>query len=168
MKLNKILAICGVMAVMVLPFAGTASAHGTGVVKSCMSGTDCVSDSSKNAVFAVCSPVSARTTCNPGRDVTIQLRNFGANQTVKVWWLNSEVDNPAANDCSQAAGAGRTALPDATTNSSGSASVNTHLPPAGGTPGTWSYGTNWICATTDPNNLGTGVIGDQQFAIYPA
>lgn len=150
-----------------LPFAGTAGAHGTGVVKSCQPGKDCVSDSSKNAVFAICRPASATTTCNPGRDVTIQLRNFGANKTVKVWWLNSEVDDPAANDCSQAVGVGRTALPDATTNGSGAASLNTHLPPAGGTPATWSYGTNWICATTDPTNSGTGVIGDQQFAIYP-
>lgn len=89
-----------------------------------------------------------------------------------MWWLNAEVDDPSQSDCSQAALTGRTLLVDATMNSSGKGSLGTvaspvHLPPPGGTPGAWSYGTNWLCATTAPA-MGTGTVGDQQFAIYPA
>lgn len=145
-----------------------ANAHGTGVVKSCQRGTDCTTDSSKNAVFAICSPVSAASTCDPGRDVTIQLRNFGSSQTVHVWWLNGEVTDPTRTDCRQAVGLGRTHLGDVTTNGSGAGSLDAHLPPPGGTPGTWSYGENWLCATTAPHDGGSGVIGDQLFMIYPA
>ena len=162
-----------VLAFGVVPGA-PAHAHGTGVVKSCIQGTDCTTNSANNAVFAICDPASATTTCDPGRDVTIQVSNFGNGVTVHLWWLNGEVDNPTTTDCTQAVlerQSGiteRTALGDVTTNATtGKGSLNTHLPPSGGTPGTWSYGSNWICGTTVTAGSAGGVIGDQLFAIYP-
>lgn len=146
-----------------------AQAHGTGVVKSCLPGTDCTSNSADNAVFAICGAASATTSCNPGRNVTIQLSNFGLGATVHVWWLNGEVDDPTRADCRQAVGTlGRTHLGDVTTSSTtGKGSLSVHLPPPGGTPATWSYGSNWLCATTAAHSGGTGTIGDQLFVIYP-
>jgi len=165
---GKVIVMAASLALIGAMLAVPAGAHGSGVVKSCIQGTSCISNSANNAVFAVCSPLSATTTCNPGRDVTIELASFGASKTVHVWFLNGEVDNPNATDCSQAVGVlGRTHLGDVTTSASGTGSMNTHLPPAGGTPGTWSYGSNWICATTAPHSGGIGTIGDQLFTIYP-
>lgn len=154
-----------------------AQAHGSGVVKSCLPNTDCTTNSANNAVFAICDPLDANpaVSCSPGRDVTIQVSNFGNGVTVHVWWLNGEVDNPLTSDCTQAvlgrqgSVTGRTALGDVVTSSStGKASLDAHLPPAGATPGTWSYGSNWICATTVTAGSAGGVIGDQLFAVYPA
>lgn len=157
-----------------LLFAGQApaSAHGSGVVKSCLPGTDCTTNSANNAVFAVCNPVYAGANggaCSPGRDVTIQLSNFGASKQVYVYFLNSEVDDPNATDCRQAVPVGRTALAGSpvTTNASGKASLNALLPP-GSTPGQWSYGPNWLCATTAAPGTSGGTIGDQLFTVYPA
>ena len=149
---------------------GPAQAHGTGVVKSCIQGTDCTNDSSKNAVFAVCDPqIGLVYACTPGRPVTIQLSNFPANSNVYVWFLNHEVDNPAENDCTQAVGFGRTQLSGSpvATDSSGKASLDATLAPGNHTQG-WSFGPNWICATTAAAAGSGGTIGDQQFAVYPA
>lgn len=139
-------------------------------VKSCNPNTDCTTNSANNAVFAVCRPESSTTTCDRGRDVTIQLSGFPANSTVHVWWLNGvEPADRGADDCSRIMDAGgRTHISDAQTDGNGKGSFNTHLPPAGGTPGTWSYGSNWICATTAPHTGGAGAISDQMFTIYPA
>ncbi len=150
-----------------------ASAHGAGLVKSCLPGTDCTNDSSKNAVFAVCKPPAAATNCDPGRDVTIRVAGFGNGALVHLWWLNGEVDDTSQSDCSQAVTGRqnvvteRTFLGDAQTDATGKGSLNAHLPPAGGTPGTWSYGSNFLCGTTAGPG-GTGVVGDQLFVIYPA
>ena len=146
-----------------------AQAHGAGVVKSCISGTDCTTKSANNAVFAVCDPLSATTTCDPGRDVTIQVANFGKGVTVHLWWLNGEVEDQTRSDCLQAIGElGRTHLGDVTTDSvTGKASLDVHLPPGGGTPDSWSYGDNWLCGTTAPHTGGSGTIGNQLFTIYP-
>lgn len=154
--------------------AGPAAAHGAGFVKSCLVNTDCTTDGSKNAVFAVCKPAAAATTCDPGRDVTIQVSNFGKGALVHLWWLNGEVDDPLKTDCTQAVSGKqnitteRTFLGDAQTDpSTGKGSLNVHLPPSGGTPSTWSYGSNFLCGTTvGPGE--SGVIGDQLFVIYPA
>lgn len=157
-----------------LAFVGPspANAHGSGVVKSCLPGTDCTTNSAKNAVFAICAPAYATThngACSPGRDVTIQLSNFGANKSVHVYFLNSEVDDPNATDCSQAVPVGSTELTGSpvTTNTAGKASLNAHLPP-GNTPDDWSYGPNWLCATTAAPGTAGGTIGDQMFPVYPA
>lgn len=148
-----------------------ANAHGTGVVKSCLPGTNCITDSSKNAVFAVCNPLLANPTveCKPGRDVTVQLANYGTATTAYLWWLNgAEPDNPSKTDCTKAVDAqGRTLLATVPL-SGGKGSWTGHLPPPGGTPGVWSYGANWLCGTTASSPGQTGTIGDQQFAIYPA
>lgn len=153
--------------------AAPASAHGAGFVKSCLPGTDCTNDASKNAVFAVCKPPAAATKCDPGRDVRIQVAGFGNNALVHLWWLNGEVDDPNASDCSQAVTGRqgvvteRTFLGDAQTGATGKGFLDTHLPPAGGSPGTWSYGSNFLCGTTaGPGQV--GIIGDQLFVIYPA
>lgn len=149
-----------------------AGAHGSGVVKSCIQGTDCTTNSANNAVFAVCNPVYAGTNggaCSPGRDVTIQLSNFGASKPVYVYFLNSVVDDPNATDCRQLVSVKRTALAGSpvTTNPAGKASLNAHLPP-GNTPSDWSYGANWLCATTSAPGTSGGTIGDQLFPVYPA
>ena len=163
---NLVKALSGAVIVGGVALAGQtpATAHGSGVVKSCVRDTNCT-----NAVFAVCDPLYATTNggaCSPGRDVTIQLSNFGASKQVHVYFLNSEVDDPGASDCSQAIKVGSTELPGSpvTTSASGRANLDAHLPPGN----TWSYGSNWICATTSaPGGVG-GTIGDQLFTIYPA
>ena len=165
-------------AVVMTAFAGAlffspvpARAHGAGVVKSCIQGTDCTSNSANNAVFAICNPLQANPAveCKPGRDVTIQVSNFGLGATVHLWWLNRDVDDPTTSDCSQAGVTNRTFLGDVNTSSTtGKGSLNVHLPPAGPTPGTWSYGSNWLCGTTVNLGQSGGVIGDQMFAIYPS
>lgn len=150
-----------------------ASAHGAGFVKSCQPGTDCTKDASKNAVFAVCKPPAAATKCDPGRDVTIRVAGFGGGAVVHLWWLNGEVDDTSASDCTQAVSGGqdvvteRTFLGDVQTGADGKGFLDAHLPPAGGTPGTWSYGSNFLCGTTAGPGQ-TGIIGDQLFVIYPA
>lgn len=156
-----------------------AQAHGTGIVKSCKQNTDCTTNSANNAVFAVCDPqVGLAYPCSHAnsdpdkrgpRPVTIQLSNFPANTNVYVWFLNSEVDNPDEDDCTQAVGAGRTQLSGSpvATDGSGRASLDASLPP-GNHSQAWSYGTNWICATTAATPGSGGTIGDQQFAVYPA
>ena len=149
-----------------------AGAHGSGVVKSCIHGTDCTTNSADNAVFAVCDPLYAAThngACSPGRDVTIQLSNFGASQSVHVYFLNSEVDDPNATDCSQAVPVGSNELTGSpvSTDVAGKASLDAALPPAN-TPGSWSYGPNWLCASTAAPGTVGGTIGDQLFPVYPA
>lgn len=167
-KLRLLALAITAVAVLGLQGGSPVQAHGAGVVKSCLPGTDCTTNSANNAVFAICSPLNAATTCNPGRDVRIQVSNFGLGATVHLWWLNGEVDNPNATDCSQLVGLlGRTALGDVSTSSiTGKGSLDVHLPPAGGTVSSWSYGSNWICGTTAAAG-GTGTIGDQLFAVYP-
>jgi len=164
-------AVCAVSAIA---GTGPVQAAGTGVVKSCVQGTNCTS-----AVFAVCDPkVAVAFPCShPNavadkrgpRPVTIQLSNFPPSTNVYVWFLNSEVTNPNENDCTQAVDLGRTQLPNSpvATNTSGKASLDANLPP-GNHSQQWSYGTNWICATTAPFAGSGGTVGDQQFAIYPA
>lgn len=158
--------------------AGPAQAHGTGVVKSCIQGTDCTSDSTKTAVFAVCDPMVAvvfpcsHPSANPDkrgpRPVTVQLSNFPASTNIYVWFLNSEVDDPSQNDCSQAVPVGRTLLGGPVpSDGAGKARLDVSLPPGNHTQA-WSYGTNWICATTAATPGAGGTVGDQQFAIYPA
>lgn len=158
---------------------GPAAAHGSGVVKSCIQGTDCTNDSSKTAVFAVCDPkVAVAYACShPATDpnkqgprpVTVQLSGFPASTNVYVWFLNSEVDNPSQNDCTQAVPVGRTLLGGGpvAASSTGKASLNVSLPPGNHTQD-WSYGANWICATTAAVAGAGGTVGDQQFAVYPA
>lgn len=172
---NKILkGLLPVAALGALSFIGLppASAHGSGVVTSCIQGTDCTTNSANNAVFAVCNPLYAGTNggaCSPGRDVTIQLSNFGNSKSVHVYFLNSEVDDPNSTDCAQAIPLGSTELPGSpvTTGTTGKASLNARLAP-GNTPSKWSYGPNWLCATTVAPGTSGGTVGDQLFTIYPA
>lgn len=156
---------------------GPAQAHGSGVVKTCIQGTDCTNDSSKTAVFAVCDPMVAvaypcsHPSTNPDkqgpRPVTVQLSGFPASTNVYVWFLNSEVDDPSENDCTQAVPVGRTPLGVVASSTGGKASLNVSLP-LGNHTQAWSYGANWICATTASAPGANGTVGDQQFAVYPA
>jgi hypothetical protein len=150
--------------------SGPVQAHGTGRVAS--SGTFAVCDPDVAATTGQCYHKAGFSPASP-RNVTISLSNFGANKLVHVWFLNSEVDDPNRTDCFQAVGgsARRTHLGDTTMNGSGSGSLNATLPPGlmappNAEPG-WSYGTNWLCATTAPHTGGQGTVGDQTFMIYP-
>lgn len=177
------------VATLLLTLAPTlpAEAHGVGIVKSCEPGVDCIANpsSANNATFAVCDPLPALTTgqCSHAggfspaspRSVNIEVANFGKDVTVHVWFLNGEVDNSQASDCSQLVGGrgNRTHLGDVQTDPvTGKGNLPATLPPGLLSPPSlqtgWSYGDNWICGTTAPHGGGTGVIGDQLFLIYPA
>lgn len=154
--MKKMIRVAGIVAaasaVGTLGFDGTASAHGTGVV-------------SGSGVFAVCTPTSpSPAPCTPGRSVTYSFSNFGTASTLNVFWLNgSEPTNPQKTDCTKASTGtgGRVSL--GTVSLSGGAGTATYQMP----PSPWSYGPNWVCATTASGPGQAGVVGDQIFTIYP-
>lgn len=161
-----------------------ADAHGTGTVGLCERDGNSSSTGCTSAVFAACL-VNPDLTCtsieNGPRDIEVQLSNFPANTTVHVWFLRgSEATDPTKSDCSKATDPGgatagnRTHLGDVTTNSSGRAEFDETLPrstwtafvPVVNPAGQWTWGGNWVCATT-ANLGGTGTVGDRAFTIYP-
>lgn len=155
--MKKMVRMAGVVAaasvVGTLGFNGTAEAHGTGVV-------------SGSGVFAVCSPTSLSPgACTPGRSVTYSFSNFGSASTLYVWWLNgAEPTDPRRSDCTKASSGtgGRVSL--GTVSLSGGAGTATYQM----APSPWSYGPNWVCATTVSTPGQTGIVGDQIFTVYPA
>lgn len=151
--------------------AADASNHPT--VRTCEPGTDC-----DPAVFAVCFPqagVQYPCTGPAGvgpRDVDIVLDNFSPNTDVHVWWLKTEVTDPAEFDCTQALtgsadDSSRTHLADVTMDGNGSYTIENESLPPGDHAKEWNYGSNWVCATDAPHSGGSGDTADRLFTVYP-
>lgn len=138
------------------------------IVQTCAVGTDCTPDA-----FAVCTPSAPPIDCSSAKQVVIKLSAWPPNKLVHLWWLATTPDNQTKTDCSQTENLWdkRTFVGDVTTNDSGVFYLTTTLPPLGTRntldpqTSTWSYGTNWVCATTASGRGQIGDIGDQPFFI---
>ncbi|MEJ7763990.1 MAG: hypothetical protein WKF86_00680 [Acidimicrobiales bacterium] len=91
--------------------------------------------------------------------------NFGTATTLNVFWLNGpEATNPAKSDCTKATDGTLSRYPLGTVNLTKGAGTATYQM----APSPWTYGVNWVCATTASGPSEPGIVGDQTFTVYPA
>lgn len=151
-RFTRLMGAAAMVAAMTLGAGGPVQAHGTGVVKG-------------SSVFAVCSPTSLSPgPCTPGKSVKYDFSNFGTAPTLYVWWLDgAEPTHPQKSDCTKATtGAGGRLLLGTVSLNNGKGSATYQMAPS-----PWSYGPNWVCATTASTPGDSGVVGDQIFTVYP-